>query len=68
MLLASVNAGFAFANAGLGAVHGLGHPVGAICKIPHGLVNAIMLPHVLKYNKKACLKEMKALEKRREMT
>ena len=63
MLLASVNAGFAFANAGLGAVHGLGHPVGAICKIPHGLVNAIMLPHVLKYNKKACLKEMKALEK-----
>lgn len=63
MLLGSLTAGFAFANAGLGAVHGLGHPVGAICKIPHGLVNAIMLPHVLKYNKKACLKGMKALEK-----
>jgi 1,3-propanediol dehydrogenase/alcohol dehydrogenase len=50
MLLGSFTAGLAFANAGLGAVHGIGHPVGAVCKLPHGLVNAIMLPHIIGYN------------------
>jgi alcohol dehydrogenase class IV len=50
MLEASLIAGFAFGNGGLGAVHGIGHPVGAVCKIPHGLVNAILLPYVVEFN------------------
>lgn len=53
MMLGSFTAGLAFANAGLGAVHGIGHPVGAVLKMPHGLVNAILLPHVLEFNSTA---------------
>jgi alcohol dehydrogenase class IV len=53
MMLGSFTAGLAFANAGLGAVHGIGHPVGAVLKLPHGLVNAILLPHVLEFNSSA---------------
>jgi alcohol dehydrogenase len=50
MMLGSFTAGLAFANAGLGAVHGIGHPAGAVLKLPHGLVNAVLLPHVLEFN------------------
>ncbi|MCE5299631.1 MAG: iron-containing alcohol dehydrogenase [Spirochaetia bacterium] len=64
MMLGSYMAGLAFANAGLGAVHGIGHPVGAVCGIPHGLVNAIMLPEVLKYNAPACAKLLQNFRKR----
>ena len=50
MMLGSFTAGLAFANAGLGAVHGIGHPAGAVLKLPHGLVNAVLLPYVLEFN------------------
>ena len=50
MMLGSFTAGLSFANAGLGAVHGIGHPAGAVLSLPHGLVNAILLPHVLEFN------------------
>jgi alcohol dehydrogenase len=50
MMLGSFTAGLAFSNAGLGAVHGIGHPAGAVLKLPHGLVNAVLLPHMLKFN------------------
>ena len=40
----------AFTYSGLGAVHGLAHPIGSICHLPHGLVCGILLPHVLKIN------------------
>jgi alcohol dehydrogenase len=63
MLLASVTAGLAFSSAGLGAVHGIGHTVGAVCGIPHGLVNAILLPFVEEYNLPAIKNEVKELEK-----
>jgi alcohol dehydrogenase class IV len=62
MLLGSMEAGLAFSNAGLGAAHGLGHPIGAVCHLPHGLVNAIILPYVLEYNMDECAAEMKELE------
>ena len=49
MALASMIAGGAFANAGLGAVHGIAHPVGAQFGIPHGVANGILLPYVMEY-------------------
>ena len=36
---------------GLGAVHALSHPIGAIYNTHHGLTNAVLLPHVLNFNK-----------------
>ncbi len=63
MLYASFLAGISFANAGLGAVHGISHPSGAILKLPHGLTNAILLPYVLEFNKKVINKELKILNK-----
>jgi alcohol dehydrogenase len=54
MILASTMAGLAFANSGLGAVHGISAPLGAYCGIAHGVANAVMLPHVMAFNLEAC--------------
>ena len=50
MARASMLTGIAFAQSGLGAVHGLAHPLGSICNIPHGVCCAILLLPVLKLN------------------
>jgi alcohol dehydrogenase class IV len=50
MSLASTVAGMAFASGGLGAVHALAYPVGTEFRLSHGRSNAIMLPHVMRYN------------------
>jgi alcohol dehydrogenase class IV len=50
MLLGSMLAGMAFANAPVAAVHALAYPIGAIFHVPHGLSNALVLPHVLEFN------------------
>lgn len=50
MLLGSMFAGQAFANAPVGAVHALAYPLGGHYHIPHGLSNSLMLPTVLAYN------------------
>ena len=50
MLLGSCYAGMAFANAPVAAVHALAYPLGARFKVPHGLSNSLMLPHVLAFN------------------
>lgn len=55
MLLAANLAGMAFASGGLGAVHGLAYVLGTEYHLPHGRSNAIMLPHVMDYNKTGCL-------------
>ena len=47
---ASTIAGMAFANAFLGISHSLAHKVGPMYNIPHGRTNAILLPHVIRYN------------------
>jgi alcohol dehydrogenase class IV len=50
MMKASYLAGMGLAMAGVGAVHALAYPLGAMFDIPHGLANAVMLPFVLEYN------------------
>ena len=52
MLLGSMLAGVAFANAPCAAVHALAYPIGAKFHIPHGLSNSLVLPEVLKFNSK----------------
>ena len=54
MLLASLEAGLAFSNAILGAVHAMAHSLGGLLDLPHGEVNALLLPHVVAYNFDAC--------------
>ncbi len=50
MLLGACLAGQAFANAPVAAVHALAYPIGGIFHVTHGLSNALVLPHVLKFN------------------
>lgn len=50
MARASLLAGMAFNNAGLGYVHAMAHQLGGLYDIPHGVANAVLLPHVERYN------------------
>lgn len=50
MLLGSMLAGQAFANSPVAAVHALAYPIGGHFHVPHGLSNALVLPHVLRFN------------------
>ena len=47
-------AGMGFSNVGLGIVHSMAHSLGAYFDTPHGLANALLLPHVLRFNGEAC--------------
>ena len=53
MALAQYVAGMAFSNVGLGCVHSMAHPLGALYDTPHGVANAIILPTVMEYNAEA---------------
>ena len=50
MARASLQAGMAFSNALLGATHAIAHQIGGALDLPHGLLNAILLPHVMRFN------------------
>lgn len=50
MSLASLYAGIALANAGVGAVHALAYPLGGEFNVPHGIANGLLLPHVMQFN------------------
>lgn len=50
IMLASMQAGLAFSNAILGAVHAMSHSLGGFLDLPHGLCNAMLLEHVIAYN------------------
>ncbi|MEM1169026.1 MAG: bifunctional acetaldehyde-CoA/alcohol dehydrogenase [Cyanobacteria bacterium P01_H01_bin.35] len=50
MHYAATIAGMAFANSFLGICHSIAHQLGAIFHIPHGLANALMIPHIIRYN------------------
>lgn len=49
-MLGSMQAGLAFSNASLGAVHAMAHSLGGYKDLPHGECNAILLPHVVDFN------------------
>ncbi len=53
MAQASLQAGLAFSNAILGATHAMSHQVGGLLDAPHGVVNGVLLPHVIRYNARA---------------
>lgn len=54
MLIAASIAGMCFCNTMTGACHATAHALGALYCIPHGLANAVMLPHVMTFNLEAC--------------
>ncbi len=53
MALGQYVAGMGFSNVGLGIVHSMAHPLGALYDTPHGVANAIILPTVMEYNASA---------------
>ena len=61
MALASFYAGAAFTKANLGYVHAIAHQFGAFYHTPHGLANAIVLPHILEYSKTAATSRLAEL-------
>ena len=50
-----------FSNVGLGAVHGMAHPLGAFYNIPHGVANALLLPYVMEYNMPSSIQKYKKI-------
>lgn len=50
MAQAALEAGLAFTNAILGAAHAMSHQVGGLLDLPHGVINGVLLPHVIRYN------------------
>ncbi len=61
MLLGSLLAGIAFANAGVAAVHAFAYPLGGMFHIPHGLANSVMLSTIMEYNAVECEEKFKEL-------
>nr|AAC98741.1 alcohol dehydrogenase [Pseudomonas putida] len=59
MATASLMGGMAFGNAGVGAVHALAYPLGGRFNIAHGVSNALLLPHVMRWNKLACTERLR---------
>ena len=47
---AATMAGIAFSNSMVGLVHAIGHAIGGVAHVPHGIAMAILLPHVMKFN------------------
>ncbi|MCW7752678.1 L-threonine dehydrogenase [Desulfobotulus sp. H1] len=54
MAYAQFMAGMAFNNASLGYVHAMAHQLGGFYDLPHGVCNAVLLPHVQRYNAQVC--------------
>ncbi|MBR1368561.1 alcohol dehydrogenase [Methanocalculus chunghsingensis] len=50
MMLGSLHAGLAFSNASLGLVHAMGHAISGMYNLPHGEVNSLLLPYVIRHN------------------
>ena len=63
MALGQYIAGMGFSNVGLGIVHSMAHPLGALYDTPHGVANAIILPTVMEYNAPATGEKYRAIAK-----
>ncbi|WP_310566019.1 iron-containing alcohol dehydrogenase [Hydrogenophaga sp.] len=61
LAVASCMAGLAFTRAAVGYVHAFSHQLGGIYHIPHGLINAIVLPYVLEFSKSHCTRKLAKL-------
>jgi len=61
MMMASLNAGLAFSNASLGAVHAMAHSLGGLKDMPHGLCNTILLDKVIGFNFDAISKRYQSI-------
>ena len=61
MAMASHYAGLSFTRAMLGYVHAIAHQLGGIYGVPHGLANAIILPHVLEFSREDCEEKLARL-------
>lgn len=57
MALAQYIAAQAFSNVGLGLVHGMAHPMGALHDVPHGVANALLLPTIMEFNMPKCIEK-----------
>ena len=63
MAYAELLAGMAFNNASLGYVHAMAHQLGGFYGLPHGVCNAVLLPHVQEYNLPKCTARLKDIAK-----
>ena len=63
MALGQYIAGMGFSNVGLGIVHSMAHPLGALYDTPHGVANAIILPTVMEYNAPATGEKFREIAK-----
>ncbi len=61
MLIAANLAGSSFSHSMVGCVHAMSHALGGIARVPHGVANAILLPHGMEYNFEACKQKYAAL-------
>lgn len=61
MAYAQFMAGMAFNNASLGYVHAIAHQLGGFYNLPHGVCNAILLPHVMQFNADVVAARFKAI-------
>ena len=61
MGVAQYIAGMGFSNVGLGIVHSMAHPLGAIYDTPHGLANALLLPYVMEWNGEVCVEKIEKI-------
>lgn len=61
MAKASLHAGIAFSNAVLGLAHAMTHQVGGLLDLPIGMISAVLLPYVMKYNLIACVDKYAAI-------
>jgi alcohol dehydrogenase class IV len=59
MLLGAMLGGMSIATSSTTAVHALAYPLGGKYRIPHGLSNAILLPHVMKFNQDAAAEKFR---------
>ncbi len=63
MAVAQYIAGMAFSNVGLGVVHGMAHPLGAMFDVPHGVANALLLPTIMEFNMPAAIEKYELIAK-----